>query len=201
MQKTDAEKRIKKLGEQISELRYRYHVLDDPKVTDEVYDSLSRELKELEKEYPDLALPDSPLRRVGGKALDKFVKVRHDVRMLSLNDAFSEEEVKEWETRIKRLEPSGHWDYMAELKFDGLATSLIYENGKFVRGATRGDGFIGEDITQNLRTIASIPLSLNLELKHTEKFPADLKRRVLQKLSSTKKNRGARRSAYDQTGF
>ncbi len=187
MQKNEAEKRIKKLGEQISELRYRYHVLDDPKVTDEVYDSLSRELHELEKEFPDLAMEDSPLKRIGGQALDKFVKVKHDSRMLSLNDAFSEEEMREWEARIKRLEPNGKWDYMAELKFDGLATSLIYEEGGFIRGATRGDGFIGEDITQNLRTLSSIPLRLNLELKHTEKFPDDLKRRVKAKLSMVRK--------------
>src|ERR1700688_1779312 len=96
MQKSEAEKRIKKLGEQISELRYRYHVLDDPKVTDEVYDSLSRELKALEAEFPEISLGDSPLQRVGGKPLDKFVKVSHKSRMLSLNDAFSKQELRDW---------------------------------------------------------------------------------------------------------
>lgn len=186
MDKTEAKKRAEKLREQIEELRYRYHVLDDPKVTDDVYDALARELKGLETEFPQIISADSPLQRVGGKPLDKFVKVTHTARMLSLNDAFSEEEMQEWETRLRKLEPGSSLEFFCELKFDGLATSLIYENGILVRGATRGDGFVGEDITQNLKTIRSIPLRLNLELKRAESLPKNL-RTVLQKnLQKTK---------------
>ncbi len=165
MNEAQAKNRITKLQEQIEDLRYRYHVLDDPEVTDEIYDSLTRELRSIEEQFPKLKDPNSPTNRVAGKALDKFVKVQHAVRMLSLNDVFSEEELAAWETRIKKLLPASaagknDLEYYAELKLDGLAVSLIYENGVFVRGATRGDGFVGEDITQNLRTIRSIPLKL-----------------------------------------
>ncbi len=158
---SEAKKRIEKLRIEIEDLRYRYHVLDDPRVSDDVYDSLTRQLVALEKDYPELADPSSPVNRVGGKPLDKFVKVKHAVRMTSLNDAFSKEEVLDWEVRVKKLlPPSQKVEYFCELKLDGLAVSLIYENGLLVRGATRGDGFIGEDITQNLKTIPAIPLKL-----------------------------------------
>lgn len=154
-------RRIQKLREQIEDLRYRYHVLNDPKVTDDIYESLTRELKELEAIHPEFQDPNSPTNRVAGKPLDKFKKVEHAVPMLSLNDVFSPEELKSWETRLKKLlRPGTKVDYFAELKLDGLAVSLTYENGLFVRGATRGDGRIGEDITQNLRTIQAIPLRL-----------------------------------------
>jgi DNA ligase (NAD+) len=157
---TEAKKRAEKLQEQIEDLRYRYHVLDDPKVTDDVYDSLSRELKDLEVKFPEIIDPNSPTNRVAGKPLDKFVKVKHNVRMLSLNDVFSTEELEAWEKRVQKLVPGQSLNYFCELKLDGLAISLIYKDGLLVRGATRGDGFIGEDITQNLRTIQSIPLKL-----------------------------------------
>ena len=169
MEKSEAQKRVKKLREEIARLRDLYHVEDKPEVTDAVYDSLNRELRELIKKYPEFDDPNAPENRIGGKPLDKFVKVKHKTRMLSLNDVFSEEELFDWEKRIKKLlSPSplqgegqgGEVNYFCEIKFDGLAVSLIYENGKFVRGATRGDGLVGEDITQNLKTIHSIPLSL-----------------------------------------
>jgi len=167
MNKDEAKKRAEKLRQQIEELRYRYHVLDDPKVTDEVYDSLARELRGLEQKFPELRDDDSPISRVGGKPLDKFVKVQHKARMLSLNDAFSKEEFRAWAERAKKILSAALENfkadgltYFAEVKLDGLAVSLIYENGNFVRGATRGDGFIGEDITENLKTIHSIPLKL-----------------------------------------
>lgn len=161
MNKGEAEKRMRMLEKQIDELREAYHTYDNPSVTDEVYDSLSRELKVLEKTYPDLVNQNSPLNRVGGKPLDKFVKVQHETRMLSLNDAFSKEEVLEWEKRVhKLLGTSKNIEYFCEIKMDGLAVSLVYEKGIFVRGATRGDGFVGEDITQNLKTVNSIPLKL-----------------------------------------
>ena len=160
-----AKRRIQKLQEQIEDLRYRYHVLDDPEVTDEIYDSLTRELHALEEQFPKLKDPNSATNRVAGKALDKFVKVPHAVRMLSLNDIFNNEELAAWDERVKKLLPANAQgknglEYFCELKLDGLAVSLIYEKGTFVRGATRGDGFIGEDITQNLKTIRSIPLQL-----------------------------------------
>ena len=161
MEKSEAKKRITKLREQVEDLRYRYHVLNDPKITDDIYDSLTRELKELEDKFPEFKDEFSPTNRIAGKPLDKFVKVQHKVRMLSLNDAFSKEELNAWDVRARKLLPPNiSLDYFAELKLDGLAVSLIYENGNFVQGATRGDGFIGEDITQNLKTIQSIPLKL-----------------------------------------
>ncbi|MFA6274122.1 MAG: NAD-dependent DNA ligase LigA [Candidatus Paceibacterota bacterium] len=167
MNKSEAEKRIKKLRNEIARLREAYHIKNSPNVTDDVYDSLNRELRSLIKEFPEFDDLNAPENRIGGKALDKFEKVKHKIRMLSLNDAFSYEELEDWEKRIKKLLPSlrgglgrGEINYFCEVKFDGLAVSLIYEDGKFIRGATRGDGFIGEDITQNLRTIHSIPLSL-----------------------------------------
>ena len=161
MQKLDAQKRIKKLREEIARLREAYHTKNLPNVTDDVYDSLTRELKELLKKYPEFADPNAKENRVAGKPLDKFVKVKHQTRMLSLNDVFSEEELFDWEKRFKKLlVENTRFDYFCEVKFDGLAVSLIYENGKFVRGATRGDGFIGEDVTLNLKTINSIPLTL-----------------------------------------
>lgn len=168
MNRAEAQKRIAKLTDQIEDFRYRYHVLDDPAVSDDVYDSLSRELRALETEFPDLADANSPINRVGGKPLDGFTKVQHTIRMLSLHDVFSTEELMAWEARIAKLLPTdAQPEYFAELKLDGLAVSLVYENGVFVRGATRGDGFIGEDITQNLRTIQSIPLRLRGSHKPT----------------------------------
>ncbi len=161
MTKDEAKKRILKLHDTIDDYRYRYHVLDDPTVSDEVYDSLTRELRGLEKRFPDLRFKNSPTERVCGKALDKFVKVTHETRMLSLADVFSFEELDAWEDRILKLLPVGtSLDYYAEVKLDGLAGSLTYDNGELVRGATRGDGRVGEDVTENLKTIHAIPLKL-----------------------------------------
>ena len=168
MTKAEATKRAKLLKDQIEELRYRYHVLDDPTVSDDVYDSLNNELKALEAEFPDLQDPNSPTQRVGGKPLDKFTKVKHTVPMLSMQDVFDTGELESWDKRNRRLLPEHtKISYFTELKLDGLATSLIYEDGLFIRGATRGDGQVGEDITQNLKTIASIPLKLRLPIKGT----------------------------------
>ncbi len=120
----DIKKRIIKLANQINTLRFRYHVEDDPTVTDEIYDSLTQELIALESKYPQFKLKNSPTQRIGGVALDKFEKVRHKQRMLSLNDAFSADEVRDWEIRIKKILPEEKFDYFCELKFDGLAISL-----------------------------------------------------------------------------
>ena len=162
MKEKQAKKRIEKLVAQIEDLRYRYHVLNDPLVTDDIYDSLSKELHQIEESFPNLKAVKSSLDRIAGKPLEKFVKVNHKVRMLSLNDVFSAEELCAWEERVlKNISKTDVLNYFCELKLDGLAVSLIYENGKFISGATRGDGFIGEDITQNLRTVESVPLQLN----------------------------------------
>jgi len=163
MNKLDAEKRVKKLETEISRLREEYHTQDDTTVTDAVYDSLTRELREIFKKYPELDNPNSPLHRVGGRPLDKFFKVEHRVRMLSLNDIFDFEELIEWENRVKKLVPNKKFNYFCEVKFDGLAVSLIYERGILKLGATRGDGFVGENITENLKTISAIPLKLEGE--------------------------------------
>jgi DNA ligase (NAD+) len=159
MDREEAKKRITKLKTQIDDLRFRYHVENAPEVTDDIYESLIREMKEIEKKFPDLKLSDT-LDRVAGKPLPEFKKVTHDSRMLSLNDVFDMGEFEAWTKRVEKLIPNKKYNYFAELKFDGLAVSLIYKNGIFARGATRGDGFIGEDVTENLKMVDAIPLRL-----------------------------------------
>lgn len=139
---------------------YEYYVLDKPSVDDAVYDGLMRELKEIEKAHPELVTPNSPTQRVGGTPLDKFKKVEHSSRMLSLNDVFSQEEVEAWVLRMEKLLPGQKHEYFADLKMDGLACALIYEDGIFTQAITRGDSFVGEDVTVNVRTIKAIPLQL-----------------------------------------
>ncbi len=155
-----AKNRVQKLRELLEQYSYEYYVQDKPTVDDAVYDGLNNELKELESEYPELMTADSPTQRVGGEALSKFEKVEHAYQMLSLADVFNKEEIVEWEERIEKLVPEHELDYFAEMKIDGVSVMLTYEKGKFVRGATRGDGRVGEDVTQNLKTIPSIPLKL-----------------------------------------
>ncbi len=193
MDKSEAKKRIEKLRSEITRLRKAYHVENAPNITDDVYDSLTRELKSLLREYPEFNDANAPENRVAGKPLDKFTKVQHKNRMLSLNDAFGEEELQDWEKRIKRLLASDtEFDYFCEVKFDGLAVSLIYENGKFVRGATRGDGFVGEDITQNLKTIHSVPLVLSEPYpKYVEvRGEAVVSKKTLEKLNQLNQKEG-----------
>lgn len=168
MNHKEIKSRIRKLTKEINMLRFRYHVLDDPSVTDEIYDSLTQELVVLEEKYPQFKLKNSPTSRVGGKAQERFVKVKHKHRMLSLTDAFDEQGVRDWETRVKKILPQEKFDYFCELKFDGLAVSLIYDHEGLAKAATRGDGFVGEDVTRNVKTIHSIPLTLereNLEVR------------------------------------
>lgn len=160
MTKEEAKNRIEKLREVIDKNRYAYHVLDKSEVSDEVNDSLKHELQELENQFPEFITADSPTQRVGGKPLAKFQKVTHEYPMLSLTDAFSFDELGEWEKRNKKI-VNQDFDYFSELKIDGLAVSLIYENGIFTRGTTRGDGRLGEDVTNNLKTIEAIPLNIN----------------------------------------
>lgn len=157
----DAKKRIEKLRKAINRYRYEYHVLDKSSISDAALDSLKRELADLELQFPDLVTPDSPTQRVGGKPLLAFKKVRHETPMLSLNDGFSEADLRAWFERLenflgRKVEP----EFYCELKIDGLAIELVYEDGILVQGSTRGDGAIGEDVTQNLKTIEAIPLAL-----------------------------------------
>jgi DNA ligase (NAD+) len=154
---------IASLRAQIGQHNYRYFVLDSPLVTDAEYDALMRRLRALEEDRPDLVTADSPTQRVGGVASGDFAKVQHAVPMLSLSNAFSEEEVRAWERRVQRIVGDGTLEYTVEPKIDGLAIALHYEGGRFVRGATRGDGVTGEDVTSNLRAIAALPLRLQGE--------------------------------------
>lgn len=161
MAKNNIKERIDKLKREIRHHRYLYHVLDKEEISDAALDSLKNELQKLELKNPELITPDSPTQRVGGAPLDKFEKISHKTRMLSLFDAFSEKDMQDWQDRLlKIIGINKKIDYFSELKLDGLAISLVYKNSNFSYGATRGDGQIGENITQNLKTIESIPLSL-----------------------------------------
>jgi DNA ligase (NAD+) len=164
MDRQQAKQRIEKLKKVINHHRYLYHVLDRQEISDAALDSLKHELYQLETRFPDLITPDSPTQRVAGKPLAGFKKVAHRVPMLSIEDIFSEKELGDWEDYIKRLAPpqgfGGGLEYFCELKIDGFAVSLIYKDGIFETGSTRGDGRIGEDVTQNLKTIESIPLKI-----------------------------------------
>jgi DNA ligase (NAD+) len=157
----EAKLRVEELTAKVNYHDYRYHVLDSPEITDGEYDALVRELRALEAEYPELIAPDSPTQRVGGAPVAAFGMVEHRVPMLSLGNSFSEEELRAWYRRVTALTERSAMAMVAEPKIDGLAVSLIYENGVFVQGATRGDGTRGENITHNLRTIRSVPLSLS----------------------------------------
>lgn len=155
-----AKERVAHLSETIRHHRYLYHVLDKQEISEAALDSLKRELADLEREFPGLILPDSPTQRVGGEPLPAFRKVRHENRMNSLNDAFSEQDIADWLTRLKNHLGVLPEEWYGDLKMDGFAVELIYENGLFVTGSTRGDGETGEDITENLKTVEAIPLRL-----------------------------------------
>lgn len=195
MNKSDTEKRIEKLRKTIEHHRYLYHVLDKPEMSDEVLDSLKKELFDLEQQFPELITPDSPTQRVGGKPLKQFNKFTHPAPMISFNDAFNFEDMSEWESRFERIiEGASEHGYYCELKIDGLAVELIYENGILKTGATRGDGTIGENVTQNLKTIEPLPLKLlekdeilnNLKKEGIEQFGTKIEKA----LSSTITVRG-----------
>lgn len=159
----EAKQRIEKLKVLINKYRYHRLVLDKPVIEESVEDSLKKELFDIEQEFPDLVTPDSPTQRVAGKPLKKFEKFPHPQRMFSFNDAFSQEDMSDWEERLKRLDPRAvEPGYYCELKIDGLAIELVYENGILKIGATRGDGTVGENVTQNLKTVEAIPLSIQI---------------------------------------
>src|SRR5687768_16435221 len=151
------------LRQQLNYHNYRYYVLDQPAISDAEYDRMFHELRMLEEEYPELVTPESPTQRVGADIATTFAPVNHRAPMLSLANAFGEQELQEWDLRVKRflgMNPESNIEYVAELKIDGLSVSLTYENGRLITGATRGNGVQGEDVTPNIRSIRSIPLQL-----------------------------------------
>ncbi|HPF31355.1 MAG TPA: NAD-dependent DNA ligase LigA [Candidatus Saccharibacteria bacterium] len=161
--------RATELRELLAKYSYEYYVLDKPSINDAIYDSLFNELKKIESENPELITPDSPTQRVGGALLNGFKKVKHSTRMLSLNDVFDRTEVEAWVKRIEKLLPNMKHEYFADIKMDGLACALIYNNGLFLQAITRGDSYIGEDVTENVKTIRNVPLSLR-KVPGFEKF-------------------------------
>ncbi|MCD4760279.1 NAD-dependent DNA ligase LigA [bacterium] len=161
MTKSEAKKRIDKLSKEINHHRHLYHVLDRQEISDGALDSLKRELAELENQFPGLVRADSPSQRVSGRPLDKFTKVQHSSKVLSLADAFNRQDIEDWQERNEKILGRKIKSYYTELKLDGLTVVLTYKDGIFWRGATRGDGAIGEDVTNNLKTVESIPLSLH----------------------------------------
>lgn len=164
MNKEQAYERIQKLKELINKYRYEYHVLDMQEISDAAHDALKHELQELEDAYPEFVTPDSPTQRVAGAVLEGFQKVQHTKRMLSLVDIFSYQELQEWYARIQKIQPDKLFDFFVELKIDGFAVSLIYEDSVLMTAATRGDSYIGEDVTHNVKTIEAIPLRLREDI-------------------------------------
>jgi DNA ligase (NAD+) len=181
--------KIESLREKIRHHEYRYYVLDDPEINDAEFDRLINELKKLEVAHPELVTPDSPTQRVGGKPREGFVKVAHSTPMLSLDNAYSEEELHNWERRVHELSGRNDIEYVCELKLDGMSLALRYEGGKLARGITRGDGSTGEDVTSNVRTVRSVPLSVSAEKLKKAGIPADFEVRgeMLMPLASFKK--------------
>ncbi len=170
-------KKIEALREKIRHHEYLYYVLDAPELTDAEFDVLMNELKRIEAAHPELITPDSPTQRVGGKPREGFVKARHSSPMLSLDNAYSEEELRDWERRVHELSGRTDLEYMCELKLDGMSLALIYKDGRLERGITRGDGTVGEDVTLNVRTVRSIPLTVAKEKLKKAGIPADFETR------------------------
>src|SRR5476649_2426470 len=164
MTRAEAKKRHAELADEIRRHDHAYYVEAQPKISDRDYDRLYHELLDLEKEFPGLAAPDSPSQRVGGAPLSEFKSVRHSVPMLSLDNTYSEEEIRDFVKRLEKLLPGEKLDWIVEPKVDGVAISLRYENGVLITGATRGNGTEGDDVTANLKTIRSVPLSLKTGL-------------------------------------
>jgi DNA ligase (NAD+) len=197
MTKQEAKDRIEKLRKEIDKHRYLYHVLDAPEISDTAFDSLFEELVKLEEEFPEFFSPTSPTQRVGAEPLEKFVKVRHEIPQWSFDDVFDAEGLKKWEERLKRMiEKSGGegksepLEYDCELKIDGLKIILTYERGILVRGATRGDGTVGEDVTQNIRTIQSVPLRLEQTVDAITVGEVWLSKKELERINKERAEKG-----------
>jgi len=190
MTKEEAKERIEKLKEIINKARYSYHVLDKSLMSDDALDSLKHELYELEQKYPEFITPDSPTQRIGGKPLDKFKKVQHIVPQWSFNDIFEEKELKDFDERIKKELGIEEIDYTCELKIDGMHIILTYQKGFFILGATRGDGKVGEDVTQNLKTIESIPLKINDNIDCVVEGEVYMKKSIFKELNKEREKKG-----------
>src|SRR5882762_5487564 len=185
----DVEKKIEGLREKIRHHEHLYYVLDNPEISDTDFDKLMQQLQQLESEHPTLITADSPTQRVGGKPREGFVKVRHSSPMLSLDNTYNEEELRAWERRVHELTGRKDVDYVCELKLDGMSLSLGYDDGQLVRGVTRGDGTVGEDVTLNVRTVRSVPLSIPKEKLKKAGIPVDFEVRgeLLMPLAAFKK--------------
>jgi len=186
----EARKRVEFLRREIERHNYRYHVLDQPEISDAEFDELLRQLQQLENKYPQLQDSDSPTRRIGGEPLAAFETLEHKVPMLGLDNAFSEEDLVDFADRVRRLSGLEKVDYFCELKIDGLAVSLQYEDGLFRRGSTRGDGYSGEDITQNLRTIRQIPLKLSEKVSLEVRGEVYINKKDFERLNLSVKKKG-----------
>jgi DNA ligase (NAD+) len=191
------ESRIEELREQIRHHEYRYYVLDDPEISDAEFDILMKELKKLEAAHPELITPDSPSQRVGGKPKEGFAKVEHSRPMLSLDNAYNEDELRDWDRRVCELTGQKKIEYVCELKLDGMSMALIYRDGHLDRGITRGDGVVGEDVTTNVRTMRSVPLSIPRKTLEKAGLPANLEARgeVIMPLASFQRMNDEREQA------
>ena len=182
------EKRIKELVSIINEANYNYHVLDNPTITDQEYDKYLEELYKLEEKYPEFVQDDSPTKKIGGEVLDKFLKVTHEKPMMSLSDVFNEDEIVLFDSRIRKegVNPK----YVCELKIDGLSVSLLYKNGVFTRAATRGNGIVGEDITNNVRTIKTVPMRINENIDIEVRGEIFMSKKTLEELKKKREENG-----------
>ena len=171
------DKKIDSLREEIRRHGHLYYVLDAPEISDAGFDRLMQELKRLEAEHPELITPDSPTQRVGGKPREGFVKVEHSRPMLSLDNAYNEQELRDWAARVRELAGAEKIEYVCEFKLDGMSLALTYEDGKLLRGVTRGDGSVGEDVTSNVRTMRSVPLSISAAALKKAGAPANFEAR------------------------
>ena len=197
MTSAEAKKRINSLSKELDDHNYKYYVLSEAVISDFEFDKKLEELIRLEKAFPDLALPESPTQRVGGFITKDFITVKHKYPMLSLGNTYSEEELRDFDERIRKT-IDGEFEYVCELKFDGVAIGLIYENGVFVRGVTRGDGVQGDEVTTNVKTIRSIPLKL-----HGNNFPTEFEIRgeILMPRSSFDKINSSIKNQMEEDGF
>ena len=184
----EIKKRINELSSILKQANYEYYNLDNPSITDQEYDKYLRELMDLEEKYPEYQDPNSPTKRVGGEAIDKFQKVQHKIPMISLSNVFNEEEIRDFSNRIKNA--GFNPKYVCELKIDGLSVSLHYEHGKLVFAATRGDGVIGEDITHNVKTIKTVPLDLGRDIDIEVRGEIYMNKITLEKLNREREKNG-----------
>src|SRR5215472_12055007 len=188
--------RAEKLRQIIRHHEHQYYVLDSPEVSDAEYDTLVRELQALETQHPELLTPDSPTQRVGGKPREGFVKVRHSSPMLSLDNALNEAELRDFDRRVRDLLRGARYSYVAELKMDGLSMAVHYRNGRFTHALTRGDGTIGEEVTENARTIRSVPLRIKAKFPSLEvRGETVMSRKAFERLNEDRDEKGLSRFA------